>query len=51
MRLVGGSSANEGTVEVKYDGEWGSVCDDGWSDNNAKVVCDMLGLPSTRKLE
>ena len=41
MRLVIGS-ARHGRVEVLYDGLWGSVCDDGWSDANAKVVCKQI---------
>ena len=40
IRLSG--SARHGRVEVLYDGLWGSVCDDGWSDANAKVVCKQI---------
>jgi len=44
VRLVGGNSSREGRLEVYYNFTWGTVCDDGFTDEAAKVVCNMLGF-------
>ena len=43
IELVDGKSASEGRVEVIVENQRGTICDDNWDDNDADVVCKMLG--------
>ncbi|NXS30387.1 MARCO protein, partial [Pomatostomus ruficeps] len=42
VRIVGGS--RRGRVEILHKGSWGTICDDGWTTQEAGVVCRMLGF-------
>ena len=44
LRLVGGSTPYTGRIEVKYNGEWGTVCDDWFDSRDARVFCSMMGF-------
>ena len=46
VRLFGGTSENEGQVEIYYNSEWGKVCGNEWSDTNVEVLCRQLGYNS-----
>ena len=45
LRLVDGSVPHEGRLEIYHDGQWGTVCDDYWTDVESTVACRQLGYP------
>ena len=40
---MGGSNEYEGRLEILWNGVWGTVCDDAFSNVDATVVCRQLG--------
>ena len=44
IRLVDGLSANVGRVEICYDNHYGTICQNGWNQHDASVVCAQLGF-------
>jgi len=44
VRLGVNGNARAGRLEIYYNGQWGTVCDDSFDNKDAKVACYMLGF-------
>ena len=49
IRLVGGSTALEGGIEVCFNNAWGAVCDYRFNAEEASVACSQLGFQRAGK--
>ena len=43
---MNGISYIQGHVEILHNGEWGTICDDHFDNNDARVICRMVGYSS-----
>lgn len=49
IKLIGGPSERIGTIQLCHERGLGTVCDDNFDDNDATVVCRMLGFTGGRQ--
>jgi len=50
LRLTGGATPLEGLVEIYYNNQWGTICNSGWGEEEATVVCHQLGYHGDTKV-
>lgn len=50
VRLVNGTNKLEGRVEVCINHAWGTVCDSTFSEDEASIICNLLGHPHNGEL-
>ena len=49
VRLSGAGDASLGRVEICVNNQWGTICDSGWDNSEARVVCRQLGFNNSRE--
>ncbi|XP_028391577.1 uncharacterized protein LOC114516333 [Dendronephthya gigantea] len=49
IRLAGSDKPDEGRVEIYFDGEWGTICDNGWDMDDASIACTEMGFPGAER--
>ena len=47
IRLMDGPDASSGRVEIFFEGKWGTICDDGFDDLDADVICRQFVMLGT----
>ena len=47
LRLVGGTNIREGRVEICINNAWGTICDDLFDAQDARVVCTQMGFSNS----
>ncbi|PIK61643.1 putative scavenger receptor cysteine-rich domain-containing group B protein [Apostichopus japonicus] len=50
LKLVDGYSVYSGRIEIYHNGEWGTICDDDWDEDDAHVACRQLGYPTVEAM-
>lgn len=50
IRLADGVFDQQGRVEICTNGIWGTICDQGWDDADARILCRDLGYTGTGKI-
>ena len=45
VQLVNGGDPSHGRVQITRNGQVGTVCDNGWDNNEGRVICQALGYP------
>lgn len=48
MRLQGGSNHLEGRLEICINDAWGTICQDEFTSDEARIVCANLGFTEGR---
>ena len=43
IRLADGAFTQQGRVEICTNGVWGTICDNGWDNADAYILCKGLG--------